>query len=150
MGARRVGGTEGWGPRPGKSQGPKGWGLKGGGPKGGGPKISPPFHTTARELQTCAFEGPGASNTTKIQREDPPREGEKERKRERERGKKSTNCGAVRRRGVQRFWGPADGGSGGGNEKNKKSKHLKNKKVQKSNKKKETKKKSQKKKIRKN
>ena len=32
------------------------------------------FHTTARKLQTCTFEGPGASNTTKIPREDPQRE----------------------------------------------------------------------------
>ena len=32
------------------------------------------FHTTARELQTCTFEDPGASNTTKIPREDPQRE----------------------------------------------------------------------------
>ena len=30
------------------------------------------LHTTARELQTCTFERPGASNTTKIPREDPP------------------------------------------------------------------------------
>ena len=32
--------------------------------------CSPGFHTTTRELQTCTFEGPGASNTTKIQQED--------------------------------------------------------------------------------
>ena len=31
----------------------------------------PGLHTTARELQTCTFEGPSASNTTKIPREDP-------------------------------------------------------------------------------
>ena len=31
-------------------------------------------HTTARELQTCTFHGPGASNTTKIPRKDPNRE----------------------------------------------------------------------------
>ena len=30
-------------------------------------------HTTTRELQTCTFERPGASNTTKIRREDPER-----------------------------------------------------------------------------
>ena len=29
--------------------------------------------TTARELQTCTFQGPGASNTTKIPRKDPKR-----------------------------------------------------------------------------
>ena len=34
----------------------------------------PGLHTTARELQTCTFEGPGASNTTKIQREDTQRD----------------------------------------------------------------------------
>ena len=59
-------------------------------PSPGPPKISPFFplppqnssrpgrrgsHTTARELQTCTFERPGASNT-KIPREDPQR-GEK-------------------------------------------------------------------------
>ena len=31
----------------------------------------PGFHTTTRELQTCTFQGPGASNTTKIPRKDP-------------------------------------------------------------------------------
>ena len=44
-------------------------------------------HTTARELQTCTFHGPGASNTTKIPRKDPKREKE-ERKLWREKGKK--------------------------------------------------------------
>ena len=34
----------------------------------------PGFHTTARELQTCTFKGPAASNTTKIPREDTQRE----------------------------------------------------------------------------
>ena len=34
----------------------------------------PGLHTTARELQTCTSEGPGASNTTKIPREDARRE----------------------------------------------------------------------------
>ena len=36
----------------------------------------PGLHTTARELQTCTFERPGASNTTKIPRENPQRERE--------------------------------------------------------------------------
>ena len=46
-----------------------------------GTHTGPPgFHTTARELQTCTFEGPGASNTTKIPREDPQRKSEKQRK----------------------------------------------------------------------
>ena len=31
----------------------------------------PGLHTTTRELRTCTFQGPGASNTTKIQRKDP-------------------------------------------------------------------------------
>ncbi len=39
-------------------------------------------HTTARELQTCTFQGPGASNTTKIPR-----------KRPKEREKRMKNCG---------------------------------------------------------
>ena len=34
----------------------------------------PGFHTTAGELQTCTFEGSGASNTTKIRREDTQRD----------------------------------------------------------------------------
>ena len=42
----------------------------------------PGLHTTTRELQTCTFERPGASNTTKIPREDP------------QKGKKRTNFSA--------------------------------------------------------
>ena len=49
-------------------------------------------HTTAPELQTCTFEGPGASNTTKIPRKDPKRQ-EEERKLWREREKKARNFG---------------------------------------------------------
>ena len=37
----------------------------------------PGLHTTTRELQTCTFERTGASNTTKIPRKRPTREGEK-------------------------------------------------------------------------
>ena len=45
--------------------------------------VGPPgFHTTTRELQTCTFERPGASNTTKIPR-----------KRPKEREEKMKNCG---------------------------------------------------------
>ena len=33
--------------------------------------AAPGLHTTARELQTYTFDGSDASNTTKIQREDP-------------------------------------------------------------------------------
>ena len=40
----------------------------------------PGFHTTTGELHTCTFEGPGASNTTKIPREHTQRERQKERK----------------------------------------------------------------------
>ena len=55
-------------------------------------------HTTARELQTCTFHGPGASNTTKIPRKDPKREKE-ERKLWREKGEKSA-----------KFWAPHPSG----------------------------------------
>ena len=42
------------------------------------PRSGPPgFHTTTRELQTCTFQGPGASNTTKIPRKDPEKRGER-------------------------------------------------------------------------
>ena len=37
----------------------------------------PGVHTTTRELQTCTFEGSGASNTTKFPREDTQRERQK-------------------------------------------------------------------------
>ena len=60
-------------------------------------------HTTTRELQTCTFERPDASNTTKIQRED-PREGRKERIFRREREKKARNFGGP---GEGRSWGRA-------------------------------------------
>ena len=68
---------------------------------GSGP---PGFHTTARELQTCTFEGPGASNTTKIPREDPQRKREERKKLVAGEGKKRAKFWAVRRRG-----GPAEG-----------------------------------------
>ena len=42
------------------------------------PALGPPgFHKTTRELQTCTFKGPGASNTTKIPREDTQERGER-------------------------------------------------------------------------
>ena len=65
----------------------------------------PGLLTTARELQTCTFQGPGASNTTKIPRKDPKREKE-ERKLWREEGKKSA-----------KFWAPHPSGlhASGGN-----------------------------------
>ena len=66
-------------------------------PSPGPPKFSRfffllPFHTTARELQTCTFEGPGASNTTKIP--EFPRE------------KKIENGGGRRKKKVRNFGPP--------------------------------------------
>ena len=49
--------------------------------------------------QTCTFEGPGASNTTKIPRQDHQRKREKERKWEREREKKREHMGPPTLRG---------------------------------------------------
>ena len=54
---------------------------------------------TARELQTCTFQGPGASNTTKIPRKDP-----------RERRKKE-NCGGRREKKARNFGPPTLRGS---------------------------------------
>ena len=50
-----------------------------------------PFTQQPENSNTCTFEGPGASNTTKIPREDP--EGRKERILRRERGKRARNFG---------------------------------------------------------
>ena len=55
-------------------------------------------HTTARELQTCTFEGPGASNTTKIPR-----------KRPKEREKRIKNCGGRGKKSAK-FWAPHPSG----------------------------------------
>ena len=44
----------------------------------------PQLHTTTREVQTCTFQGTGASNTSKIPREDPEREEKRILRRERE------------------------------------------------------------------
>ena len=49
------------------------------------------FTQQPENSNTCTFEGPGASNTTKIPREDP--EGRKERILRRERGKRARNFG---------------------------------------------------------
>ena len=62
-----------------------------------------------QRAQTCTFERPGASNTTKIPREDPQRE-KKERNFRRER-KKRANFGRSRGRSV------SGGGSGGESQK---------------------------------
>ena len=69
-------------------------------PAGHPPKISPTrpgrrgSHTTARELQTCTFVRPGASNTTKIPR-----------KRPKEREKRMKNCGGRGKKSAK-FWAP--------------------------------------------
>ena len=52
----------------------------------------PRLHTTTRELQMCTFERPGASNTTKIPREDT------------QRGKKRTNFAAGEGNKSAKFW----------------------------------------------
>ena len=57
--------------------------------------------TTARELPTCTFTGPGASNTTKIPREDP----------QRERKKKSENVGGRGEKKKREILGPPASGS---------------------------------------
>ena len=64
--------------------------------------VGPPgFHTTARELQTCTFEGPGLQKTPPKFNEKTPREGRKERILRRERVKKERNFGRSRGRAVQ-------------------------------------------------
>ena len=80
-GGPRSGGCEGWGAKPRKSEGPD---DPASGPLG--------LHTTARELQTCTFQGPGTSNTTKIPRKD-TQERKKERNLRRESEKKTRNFG---------------------------------------------------------
>ena len=58
-------------------------------------RVGPGFHTTVRELQTCTFQVPGASNTTKIPRED-LQEREERKKNVAEEGKKK----------ARKFWAP--------------------------------------------
>ena len=55
----------------------------------------PGLHTTTRELQTCTFQGPGASNTTKIPRKDPKKREERKKIVVVE-GKKARNFGPFR------------------------------------------------------
>ena len=57
----------------------------------------PGLHTTTRELQTCTFDSPGASNTTKIPRADPRKT--KRAKMGRERDKKVRHFGLPTLRG---------------------------------------------------
>ena len=65
--------------------------------------LGPPgVRTTARELQTCTFEGPGASNTIKIPRKDPKKREERKKIVAGE-GKKSAKfCPLSTRRGPTR------------------------------------------------
>ena len=58
----------------------------------------PGLHTTTRELRTCTFQGPSASNTTKIQRKD-PQEMERRMKKAGEGKKKARNFGPPTLRG---------------------------------------------------
>ena len=95
----------------------------------------PGFHTTTRELQTCTFKGPGLQKHHQNSTRRPQRE-RKRAKMGAGEGKKSAKFWAVQRRGVRRrvvqgggpgAGGPAQGVSGGGNEKkSKKPKHLEN------------------------
>ena len=76
----------------------------------------PGLHTTARELQTCKFQGSAASNTTKIQREDPLER--EERKNVAGEGKSAgppPSSGGPTLRGPLIFlgWGPHPSGSPG-------------------------------------
>ena len=64
--------------------------------------VGPPgFHTTARELQTCTFEGPGLQKHHQNSTKKTKREGKKN-KNCGGRGKKRAKFWAVRRRGVRR------------------------------------------------
>ena len=78
----------------------------------------PGLHTTARELQTCTFQGAGVSNTTKIPRKD-PQEREERKKIVAGEGKKSDILGGPEEGGSRdgRSGGRAvrgEGGPGGG------------------------------------
>ena len=75
---------------------PEGWW-----PEGVGVQTRRCFTRHSEKLQTCTFEGPGASNTTKIPREDP----------QRERKKTKIVAGDGKKR---HLWGPAEGRSRGG------------------------------------
>ena len=66
-------------------------------------RAPPRLHTTARELQTCTYHGPGASKT-------PPKFHERTTKR----GKKNENCGGRGKKKSEILGAPAEGGSGGG------------------------------------
>ena len=69
------------------------FGLSGCRVKPGPAALGPPrLHTTARELKTRTLKGPGASNTTKIPRQDPHRE-RKRTKMGTGEGKKARNFG---------------------------------------------------------
>ena len=69
---------------------------------------TPGLHTTARELRTCTFEGPGLQNTTNFPREDPQKREERMKIVARE-GKKERKFGRSGEEG-----GPGEGGLGEG------------------------------------
>ena len=74
---------------------------RGEGARGVGPKAAGVSHDSPR-AQTCTFEGPGLSNTTKSQREDTQKEREKKNENGAGEGKKKeAKFWAVRRRGVR-------------------------------------------------
>ena len=79
------------------------------GPKFRAASGPPGLHTTARELQTCTFQGPSLQNTTQI-----PREDLQENENCGGRGQKTAKFWALRRRGGPREEGGSGrGGSGG-------------------------------------
>ena len=118
MGARRVGGPEGWGPDL-EKVGARRVGARRVGPRSVGARSSqtpPVFHTTAREPKRAHLRVPAPQTPPKFHARTPKR-GNNERKLWWERGKKREMLG-----------GAAEEGSGGGNEKKiKKSNYLKNK-----------------------
>ena len=64
----------------------------------------PGFHTTTRELNSCTFEGPGASKTPPKFHEEAPRETQKERDGSGRGKKKARNFGPPTLRGAPFFW----------------------------------------------
>ena len=74
---------------------------------GNPPPPGPPgFHTTARELQTCTLEGPGASKTPPKFHERTPKREKKERQLWREREEKSAKFCALQILCPPPFWAP--------------------------------------------
>ena len=73
----------------------------------------PGLHTTARELQTCTFEGPGLQKHHQNSTRRHPEREEKNEFWRREREKKERNFGRSRGRAVQGKGGPGEGRSRG-------------------------------------